>query len=57
MKKMRTLSLLLAVVMLLGMLSACSGKQTEPAAPATPAPEATAASETAAQVEPTGERT
>lgn len=57
MKKMRTLSLLLAVVMLLGALSACSGKQTEPAAPATTAPETTAAPETAAQAETTGEMT
>ena len=57
MKKMRTLSLLLAVVMLLGALSACSGKQTESAAPATTAPETTAAPETAAQAQTTGEMT
>lgn len=45
MKKLRTLSLILAVVMLLGMLSACSGKQPDPTVAAETVAETEAAAE------------
>ena len=52
MKRTRTLSLILAVVMLMGLLSACSGNQSQPtAAEVTTVADSTAAETTAAETE------
>lgn len=52
MKRTRTLSLILAIVMLLGLLSACSGNQSQPtAAEVTTVADSTAAETTAAETE------